>query len=58
MNKVFAFQGTDHKVGTTQIAQCCSEYIAEKYKDKKVMLIHCDGRKFDSVYVCGNRTGA
>lgn len=43
MNNVFVFQGTDHKVGTTQITQSLSEYIADKHPEISVLLIYGDG---------------
>lgn len=43
MNNVFAFLGSDHKVGTTQLVQCCAELLAKQLPDKNVLLIQCDG---------------
>ena len=43
MNNVFAFHGVDHKVGTTQIAQCVAELLSKKYPDSSVLLIQGDG---------------
>ncbi len=43
MNNVFAFLGSDHKVGTTQLAQCTAELLARSCPDKNILLIQCDG---------------
>lgn len=43
MNNVFAFLGSDHKVGTSQIAQCTAELLSKTCSDKTVLLIQCDG---------------
>ncbi len=43
MNNVFSFHGADHKVGTTQIAQCCAELLAKRYPKTTVLLIQGDG---------------
>lgn len=43
MNNVFAFLGSDHKVGTTQISQCCAEALAKALPNKTILLIQCDG---------------
>lgn len=45
MNKYFAFHGTDHKVGTTMIAQSVAEIIADEKKHIKVLLLTLNGRK-------------
>ncbi len=43
MNNIFAFHGSDHKAGTTQLAQCCAERLSESRKDITVLLVHGDG---------------
>jgi len=43
MTKIIAFHGFDHKVGTTQIAQCVSERIAALNPKLDVLLVLSDG---------------
>lgn len=45
MEKLFAFHGIDHKVGTTMIAQSVAELIATERKKLKILLITLNGRK-------------
>ena len=43
MGKIISFYGADNKVGTTQISQCCAEYIAQTNPDIEVLYISGDG---------------
>ncbi|MCQ2551969.1 MAG: hypothetical protein MJ148_01280 [Clostridia bacterium] len=54
MNNVFAFHGSDHKCGTTMIAQSVAEAIATKEKNLKVLLINTS--KDTSDVYCPNVT--
>lgn len=43
MGKIISFFGADYKVGTTQISQCCAEYIAQANPELEVLYISGDG---------------
>jgi MinD-like ATPase involved in chromosome partitioning or flagellar assembly len=43
MKRVVSIYGADSKVGVTMLAQCLSKSLADTYKDKKILLLHCDG---------------
>lgn len=54
--KVITFYGADSKVGVTMTAQASAEAFAEKYPNKRILLLHLDGnsgmeyhqKKFDA----------
>lgn len=45
MKNLFVFHGVDHKVGTTMISQSVAEYLADQYKDIKVLFVTLNGRE-------------
>ena len=42
MSIAAAFLGCDHRVGTSMICQSTAEYLAERYIEKKVLVIHAE----------------
>lgn len=53
MENLFVFHGTDHKCGTTMVAQSVAEIIAEQRKNINVLMISLNGRKSNE-YVSEN----
>ena len=43
MSKLMVFHGSDHKCGTTQIAQCTAESLAADFPASKILLVFADG---------------
>lgn len=43
MRSVITFFGADSKTGVTMLTQCIARLLSEIYKDKKVIVLHCDG---------------
>lgn len=41
MKNLIAFHGCDHKVGTTMLSQCVSEYLAESCRNIRVLWMVC-----------------
>jgi len=56
MGVVISFYGSDHKCGTSMIAQCFAEYTASKYKDTDVLLVHTESGDGEAYSPCVNES--
>ena len=43
MKKIFSFYSSDHRTGTSMLAQCAAERLAERDRSKKVLLVQSRG---------------
>ncbi len=42
MSNIIAFHGSDHKVGTSQLAECCAEQLAKDNPELEILLVQAD----------------
>ena len=43
MSRIISFFSSDHRTGTSMLAQCCAERLAEKDRSMQVLLVHSSG---------------